>query len=869
MAFYIDSKLSIKQYYSSPPTNSVEQMWITAVINRQKIAVGVIYRPPSSNVAQSINEVNEVLDRVCVEFNSVIVLGDINVNLMSSNTPDVRQFSRMFSSFDLCQLIEKPTRVTATTATLLDVICVSRDLSVLGVDVVDIGGITDHMLTKCEIEIGEESEINTDITYNRNFKNFDINSFAIDALYYTQWNSIYEFEDINDKTHFLNNCINDLFNCHAPIYVNNRKRKYKPYITYNIRQMIKIRNKAYQKYSQCKTDASRAYYVTLRNYVNDAIKREKVAYMHFVLQKNKKHPQNMWNELRKWGLNTKAANKGTLPPDLSKPEEINNYFLNVVGITDISTDLLAFYKNNVLNELNTFSFSEIQEEDIGKALKSIKSNAMGIDQINLKMLTIVMPYCTDVVKHIFNESVKQGIFPDIWKTANVIPIPKVNSPICFNDLRPISILPTIAKVFEKIISTQICEYLETKNILPPEQSGFRKKHGTNTALLKVLNDVSSAWDRGNCTVMILLDQSKAFDLVNHSLLVAKFQYIGFDEVALSWVKNYLHSRAQRVVINKNNAFSTTQNINTGVPQGSILGPILFAIFIFDLPRVLSESLIHLYADDIQLYFPISINNTISSFHWLNSDLQKLIKYIENHGLKINPKKTVALCIGPGRARSSIEREHVILVNREIIPWASSARNLGVILDTNLSFSEHVDNVFRSAFCKLRSLYCFKNSLTKETKLKLIESLIYPHIEYCSSVFYYFLPKYNMMKLQRIQNACMRFACWIPRREHITPHLFQLKKMNIECRVNYLLLVFLHKLVNDKCPSYLYNMLVRRSHVHDVDIRVDTFCIPYHKTSKFEGCFTYIAPNLLNKLIDSLTLPHLAFKRRAFSFCLNE
>lgn len=321
------------------------------------------------------------------------------------------------------------------------------------------------------------------------------------------------------------------------------------------------------------------------------------------------------------------------------------------------------------------------------------------------------------------------------------------------------------------------------------------------------------------------------------------------------------SRTQRVLI-EGNICSSVRETSSGVPQGSILGPILFSIFTLDLPTVLLHCQMHLYADDIELYMSVSnIERDIESF---NNDLRNIAKYSEDHGLRINPNKTLALCIGPERHSNNITREYKLNIKGSDINWVTSARNLGVIFDNQLSFEEHVNNIFKTSFFKLKSLYKFKYQLSQEVKLKLVKTLIYPHVEYCCSVYYSFLTQQNQLKLQRIQNACMRFVCCIPYREHIMPYLLGLNQSNIKNRVHYLITIFLYKLLKTKTPRYLYNLITKRSDIHNVNLRANTFTIPQHSKNKFEGSFSYLAPFFLNKVMSHLDVPINQFKKYVIS-----
>lgn len=624
--------------------------------------------------------------------------------------------------------------------------------------------------------------------------------------------------------------------------------------------MITLKNKAHRKYIKSKSDADKKYYIELKNYVRDAINREKTAYMQYELRKNKNNQKALWNKIHNFGINTKSK-PCSINLDVSS-NTLNDYFINIAGASSVDNTLVNYYTNNKLNDSFNFVLKEICASDIYNVTKTIKSQAMGIDNITIKMINLVLPYCIELLVNIINTSFKTGIFPDIWKTAVVIPYPKVSNASEVTDLRPLSILPTLSKIIEKLVAEQLKTFLECYSILPPLQSGFRRKHSTQTALLKVVNDISKALDDSHATILILLDQSKAFDVVDFNLLLSKLSFIGVNHAACSWFKSYINFRGQAVKFN--NVISNIKLTKTGVPQGSILGPILFSIFTFDLPSSINYCRYHLYADDLQLYISFKLQELDEAINNINQDLLSFANWCSRNGLKINPQKTVAMFIS-NRIKVNLT-VHNLLINGSTIRWVTSAKNLGLIFDNNLSFEKHVDKLFRISFMKLKMLHRFKYSLNEEVKLKLVKSLIYPNLDYCSAVFFNFLTSNYKYKIQRVQNACLRFVCCIPFRAHVTPFRLRLEEFNTRERAQYLFCIFLWKLLHHQCPGYLNIELIKRSMVHQIDVRYNHYySIPSHSTTKFRGSFSYTAPKTLNLIIKFLPLSESVFKNKIRKF----
>lgn len=867
VAFYVKSHLKYKVYFSNINTDSgMEHLWLTVHLKSKKVGIGVLYKPPCANVS-GFEEISEILENIYMEVDYVILVGDINVNLLYEHR-DAKYFNDIISSFNLTQIVNSPTRITRTTESLIDVICLSNNLEYEDVKTMDLGNMTDHMLVSCKINIQCNKEVSG--FYTRCYNKFDNESFANDALA-MDWNLIAFTDDLNLQVEMLNKNILDLFNKHAPLKFIKHTNKSKPYITYNLKEMIKLKNKAHKKYLKTKSLTHKNYYIDLKNYVNLAIKREKIAYMEYTYKKSKNNQKNLWQNLRSWGVhNPCTKNIAGIPDGLKDPDQINNYFVNVAGETNIDHEYLNYFNvnnSNFSNDTNSFKFKEVDVNDIYKYVATIKTNSYGIDNINLKMLNIVLPFCVHVLKAIFNKSLTTGIIPKIWKYALVLPIPKIAKPSEFKDLRPINILPILSKLLEKIVADQLKIYINTFNILPKNQSGFREGYSTCTALMKVIDDISHNIDRTELTLLVLLDQSKAFDLVNFDLLLAKLTYLNITNVELYWFKNYLQDRYQAVKLE--NTISNKVMTKSGVPQGSILGPILFSIFLFDLETIFTKCQIHMYADDIQIYTGSKVSNINDGINILNYELNKFSNWCCKNGLRINPNKSVAICVGNERLINQINFDDIkILINDTEIQWVQTAKNLGLYMDSLLNFNEHVTNIFKQCFMVLKSIHQFKFSLPEELKLKIVKSLIYPKIEYCCVVYYNFLTLLNKNKLQRVQNACFRFICITNYREHITPHINRHCELKIENRIKLLFCQFLYKVVNNNTPDYLVELLSRRSEIHNINVRTNNYTIPQHSTRKFEGSFSYCAPTELNEYFDLLSLSYGMYKKEVKTILLN-
>ncbi|XP_031341035.1 uncharacterized protein LOC116169148 [Photinus pyralis] len=660
VAIYLKSSYTFQVIPFDDNYESIDHLWLMVTINKLKVVIGVIYVQPSANI-QFFNDLTLIIEQIYLRSQLIILMGDLNVNLLCKHASESKRLLSLFSNFDLVQLINEPTRITPKTASLLDVICVTNSFTINSSGTFDLLNNTDHLLTFCNIGVSSKVKQSHNFTF-RNFKKIDIDSFVLDAER-INWQLIDQCEDLNKGAKMLNDFILELFDLHAPFIKITPRKNYKPYITHNIIEMIRLRNKAHRIFLKKRTEASRQYYCEIRNYVKSAITREKKAFVQYMLNSNKSNSRKVWYHLQQLGVRTKKSATNEIPASLQDPATMNEYFLNIAGDSTIDLNLIQFFNSTVRCKNASFTFNSITEQDIYSALKNISSKAFGPDNLNITMIILIIPHCLDSVLKLFNNCLRDGIFPQIWKIADILPLAKVANPTTYNDLRPISLLSPFAKIFEKILAAQITKYLEHYSIIPANQSAYRKKYVMISRYVP--------------TILILLDQSRAFDLVNHQLLVAKLRHLGFDNSSLTWFQAYLNDRFQRVSLSS--ASSSYMKIDRGVPQGSVLGPLLFSVFTYDSPTCLQHLQYHLYADDLQLYMECNESNV--------EDLLNMQTWCEKNGLKLNPMKSTAICVGPERKSDIVCSFQLTLMN-DSITWSNSVKNLGLTLDTRLSFSQH-------------------------------------------------------------------------------------------------------------------------------------------------------------------------------------
>ena len=450
-----------------------------------------------------------------------------------------------------------------------------------------------------------------------------------------------------------------------------------------------------------------------------------------------------------------------------------------------------------------FQFREVTENEVFNLLSNISTNkATGPDKIPAKLVKISAPFITKHLSIIFNQSLSQGTFPYDWKISKVTPIYKKGPKHDMNNYRPISVISTIAKVMDKIAHNQLYLYFQNENILSPSQHGFRQGHSTVTALLEITDRLYHNIDIGELNGVIFLDLRKAFDTIDHQIMLKKLRCYGIAGTAHNWFSSYLSNRSQYCQVDGN--LSQPSSVLGGIPQGSILGPLLFLLYINDLPNCLSDTKCNMFADDTQLDRSSSDVNIVTNA--LNNDLKNVFDWLSTNKLSLNTEKTEYMIIGSHQRLRSIETEPAIYLGANKIK-RESTKSLGLMLDETLSWNQQINALSNKVNKSLNVIKRLREIVDLETLLIAYKTLVQPYFEYCSQAWGG-LGSTLSDKLQRLQNRAVRIItkCGYDVRSHILLQNLNLK--NLEIRRNQQLVTLMFKVRNAMAPSSISNLFQR-------------------------------------------------------------
>ena len=504
-------------------------------------------------------------------------------------------------------------------------------------------------------------------------------------------------------------------------------------------------------------------------------------------------------------------------------------------------------------EVKLESFTPVSDQEVHDIIMQSSNASCELDPIPSWLVKLCSNELTPILTKIINLSLEEGHVPDAWKIALLKPcLKKSGLEAVFENFRPVCNLSFISKSAENPVIEQLFEHCDENAPLPSSQSAYRKNYSTETALLKVQNDILMSMDKQEVILLVLLDLSSAFDTIDHKLMLDTLEFdFGVTGKALLWLKSFLSDRKQRVHIKKE--FSKDYNVNHGVPQGSCLGPVLFLLYISQLFDVVSRHLpsAHGYADDTQLYMSFRPESSIAqnqAMLALEECITDMRSWLLTHKLMFKDSKTEFLIIGTRQQLSKIQIDSVKVGGVDIKP-VEKVRNLGSWFDNHMYMNIHVGKVCSKAFRGLYNIRQIRKFLSMDSTKTLIHAFVTSHLDYCNYLLAG-IPQYQLQRLQKVLNAAARLIYQSPRHSHITPILISLHWLPVKFRVDFKIALLVYKALNGSAPSYISALLSPKS-ASKYDLRSDDqnlLQVPATKLKTVgDRAFTSAAPRIWNTL----------------------
>ena len=745
VAIYTKNKFNVTERPDLDITNEhYESIWIEIKNNLSKnIIIASIYRHPH-NISDIYNNFLEYLDntlsKLTNENKEIYLCGDFNSDLIKIDEDNnYKFFYELMASYGFTPFILLPTRITDHSATIVDNIFTNNmSNKILSGNIVT--DFSDHFSQFISVQRPKiDSKSNS--FYKRDYSKFSEQSFRDDVSiqnFNTNFNDINE--QFNDFFFKLEGCVNR----HAPykkLTLKEVKLNQKPWISSRLIKMIKIKNKLfYRKKRQPNNNNVKILYNIFRNRVNRELHKSKKEHYSQYFEENNKNSKMVWegirsiinlNNSKSSSINQLKVNNKIIDNTKEIAESLNEYFVNVGPNTDKNIPHNPVIKTDKYMQTkiqSNFLIDNITEDEVLDVINQCENKSTGPQSIPVNLLKLIADLILEPLCKIIHNSFSTGIFPDALKVSKVIPIHKGESTEELNNYRPISLLSIFDKIFEKLMHKRLYNFLNSQNILFKNQFGFRKNNSTTYALIEITEKIKETIDKKKYGCGIFIDLRKAFDTVNHNILLNKLEHYGIRGTALQWFKSYLYNRQQYVF--HNGESSSLHHITCGVPQGSVLGPLLFLLYINDLPNISNVLQFYLFADDTNIYCEAETPDKLELI--INKELKKLRNWLIVNRLSLNVDKTNFVVFHP--YNKPLKQKITLKIHKNAISEKDQVKYLGITIDSTLTWGKHIDNLTLKLSKNIGLLYKIRPFVNNKLMKTLYYGLVYPHLTYAIEVW---------------------------------------------------------------------------------------------------------------------------------------
>lgn len=757
---FVRDGLEVKSYEKLNDLSSKEAVWCEISVNKtDKLLIGLVYRSPNSTEDNNtkLNELISVLSEETQIYK--VIMGDFNYrevdwNHWTSSMPETHsshEFIEAVRDSFLYQHIDFNTRFRNNQRpSMLDLIFSNDEFLVEDIEQFSPVGVSDHVLItfsiKCQMETSNTCDSQS---FLYNIGDYDSMRSELASI---SWEEVFESKDLNERWDFFKNKLHECMDSYIPkrhFYTKNKRSDKPLWMTRKALKAVRKKHRSWAKYMRSREHIHFQYFCRDRNTATKECRKARKEFEEKLA--NESNPKSFYkyaNSRRKVNMglaNLKREDGSVIDKDSEKAEELNNYFHSVFVKENTNNLPSLDDRSDGIN----ISDVDISEEIIMKLLENVNINkSCGPDLLHPRVLKELKQVILSPLTLIFQYSMDQSELVSDWKTANVKALFKKGDRCNPSNYRPVSLTSVPCKIFEKLIRDKLVSHMTEHNLFSNAQFGFRSLRSCALQLLDVMEKWTEWLDEGKSFDCIYYDFTKAFDTVPHARLMEKLKSYGVTGQLLAWIKAFLHGRKQRVVVNSDHSDWT--NVTSGVPQGSVLGPILFLIYINDIEDSI-QSTIRLFADDMKLFHTVCSEEDIQQ---IQSDTDKLSQWSDKWLLKFNTGKCCTLHYGHNNPNASYHLKNGS--GRQDIKNCNREKDLGITFDTDLKFRQHISDSINKGNQITGLVRRSFLHIKPKSFCKLYKTLIRPHLEYGNIIWY---PRYkkDIEAIERVQKRSTKLV----------------------------------------------------------------------------------------------------------------
>ena len=827
----------------------------------------VVYRPPNSNFEFFIDSLYASLISANLQNKHAYILGDFNINLLADDSRNIKSsFIDSLFNFSLFPLIKSPTRVTDYSATLIDNIFTNNITTIYAALLCS--DISDHFPICAFLDHSSKKQSPSTSNKERNLNTRNLNQLNVFFLNY-DWSSILQSNNVDEAFAIFVDILINALNHFCPLRSRKSVRFKRPWFTSGLLISSKRKNNLYLKYLKNRNLVNKQSYIKYKNLFTKLCRASENKYINDQFIKNQNNIKKTWNLIKTILPNSQSNFNISLRHNdelIHDREAVCNLFNQHFSSAQcsLSSQYIAssVYKHSMPSTINSIFFDEVSESEVVFIVKQLNNkHSSGHDEISNFLLKQTISSLITPFTHLINLSLSNGKFPSILKITKVKPIFKKGDVSDIQNYRPISLVSVFSKIIEKLVENKLISFLNKSQFFSHCQYGFRANSSTELAILDLCHYVAGNMNNKYLTLGVFLDLSRAFDSIDHKILLSKLDHYGVRGVALKWFEAYLLNRSQYVCID--GVSSPNLSINKGVPQGSILGPLLFNIYINDLVYCSPKLKFIMYADDSNiLYHDRDVDSLVRV---MNEELDKIADWLTKNKLHLNMDKTNFMLLGPKIITNKITIS--ICIKNNQIKRVFSIKFLGVIINSELSWIDHILFIKNKISKNIGIIFKIKCKIPKHIIQILYFSLIYPYLIYCLSIWGG-SPISHMKQLKIIQNNYLRILFNLNKWDHISSYYAISKIVTIENLYLFRIFVLSYKLIVKKISSYFLIIINSYLNCSSRLLRnINSFYLPICRTKLFNNTPIILIMKFWNSLpFDIKCSPCLfKFKKSIFNF----